>query len=172
MKSLIRTIAFIMLVLSKTTCLYAGIFDSIPVIESAHDNPYEDKDMTKAFVEENKEKLQVVIDFKIYRKPARPPVNQSYIDSSYRPNKFFSIFRTKSSSLPIECDKYITLDKTLGSYSLIFKKSDVINFGKKEMYCYANKCFDVIYQNEVADKEYEEKMKNYVEPALAEKFTK
>ena len=173
MKNLIRIIAFSMLAISNVAYLHASFLDSLPYYESAKSNPYQDDDMTREFIKDNKEKLEVVIGFEIfYMRKRTVEYNWAGIMASYRPNTFFSIFNMKEFSAPSVCNKYISLNKSLGSYSLIFNKNDVVALGKKEMYRYANECFNEIYRNAVTDAKYEEEKKNYVEPALVEKFTK
>jgi|GEM_PF-2608599 len=91
---------------------------------------YEDKDMTKAFIENHQQELAVVEEF----------TNSK----TFQP--YFTMFITPKGGGTIEtgmahCSHTIFLEKNLfGSYSLLFEKKDISENGKNAMFQNAEKC--------------------------------
>lgn len=123
---------------------------------------YEDKDMTKAFIENHQKELAVVEEFTNTK--------------TFKP--YFTMFVTPKGEDKIEivmanCSHTIFLDKNLfGSYSLLFEKKDIIENGKNIMFQNAEKCLSEVVRMVTLNKEQNKSaLSKDQNDRLNEKFT-
>ena len=135
MKNLIKTFTFVGIVL----------FSFLGCAEKAD---YEDKDLTKFFIKNNKEKLNRISSIDVF-----------YRNGSYQTSvklSFFNIGPYYNRSID-GCD----LTMFISNSSVEFLKSDVIHYGKESMYKQAQKCLDAVIQ--ILDNEKKEKKEKSIQ---------
>lgn len=144
---------------------HINVFFSLLFLCASANASYEDKDMTKAFIETHNEELKVIEE--IYNEP----VPKSFFwDVFIKPKngKFVAIGTGEYA-----CQKYyISLEKSwLGNYSLNFREQDIAENGKQFMFSYASECLKAAYYNFSKQKEIMTQKKQEGDIRLNEKFT-
>ena len=142
MRNLIKTFTFVGIVL----------FSFLGCAEKAD---YEDKDLTKFFIKNNKEKLNRISSIDVFFQ------YQGFgdRDGSYQTSvklSFFNIGPYYNRSID-GCD----LTMFISNSSVEFLKSDVIHYGKESMYKQAQKCLDAVIQ--ILDNEKKEKKEKSIQ---------
>lgn len=136
------------------------------VVGAIASDKYEDKDMTKEFVNKHYKELQVIDEFYTERNPKILRFWDLFIKPK---NGSFAEFYTGDA-----CHQYyISLEKSLfGNYSLEFKKQDIAENGKQKMFLYASECLEAIHYNFFRLQKINAKKAQEQNDRLNQKFTK
>ena len=142
MRNLIKTFTFVGIVL----------FSFLGCAEKAD---YEDKDLTKFFIKNNKEKLNRISSIDVFFQYQ----GLGDRDGSYKTSVKLSFFNI-STYYNRSIDGCV-LTMFISNSSVEFLKSDVIHYGKESMYKQAQKCLDEVIH--ILDNEKKEKKEKSIQ---------
>lgn len=131
-----------------------GLLASLMLVFNGCDN-YEDKDLTKFFIKNNKDKLSEIYEIKTSR-------YASWGDSELTTYVFINFFQSFFNDAYIhkkipDC-KYIMF---ISSTNVEFSKKDILSYGKESMYREAEKCLNAVLEEiELKKKSDLEKLEN------------
>ncbi len=142
MRNLIKTFTFVGIVLFS----FLGCADKAD---------YEDKDLTKFFIKNNKEKLNRISSIDVFLQYDGLGDRKGSYKTSVKLS-FYDIGSYYNRSID-GCD----LTMFISNSSVEFLKSDVIHYGKESMYKQAPKCLDAVIQ--ILDNEKKEKKEKSIQ---------